>query len=108
MKNQEKEKEKNKFDNEKEDMISADIKIEQLAKDLKLFQYNNKLKNRPFNNDLLPKNNFSEDEYINALPIINSDNTILLNSKSQSRISSGIPLSRLNSEKMNNDVNIIL
>ena len=103
-KEKENEKENNKS-NGKEDMISADIKIEQLAKDLNLFQYNKNNKNVYLNNDLSNDNNFSDDEYTNALPNINSDNMSNINSKPQSRISSGTPHSRNYSGKIKNDAN---
>ena len=92
--------------NEKEDMESADIKIEQLAKDLNLFQNKKIYNNFRLNFDSLNKNKISEDEYNNILPAINSDNTNIVHSNSQSRLSSGTPRSRLYSGKFTNHTEI--
>lgn len=83
------------------DMETADIKIEQLAKDVRLFQ--NQRNFRKINiYDSFNKKIFSDNEYYNILPMINSDNSSYINSNSQSRISSGIPRSRLFSGKFSN------
>ena len=90
----------------KEGMETADIKIEQLAKDLHLFHNKNKNNNLKLNFDSLNKNKLSDDEYNNILPIINSDNSSIINSNSQSRISSGIPRFRLYSGKFTSNSEI--
>ena len=97
----------NKNNEEKTDMETADIKIEQLAKDINLFQNERKYRNYSLNNDSSNKNNFTDDEYNNVLPLIKSDNSTNLNSKSISRISSGIPRSRLYSGKFTNNTDIL-
>ena len=102
---------KNKNDNnkcdEKNDMETVDIKIEQIAKDINLFQNERKNRNYSLNYDSSNKNNFTDDEYNNVLPLIKSDNSTNLNSKSISRISSGIPRSRLYSGKFTNNTDIL-
>ena len=101
----------NKNDNnksdEKADMKTVDIKIEQLAKDINLFQNERKNRNYSLNYDSMNKNNFSDNEYNNILPLIKSDNSTNLNSKSISRISSGIPRSRLFSGKLSYNTDIL-
>ena len=86
-------------------METADIKIEQLAKDLNLFQNKNRNNSFKLKFDSLNKNKLLDDEY-NILPIINSENTSIINSNSQSRISSGIPRSRLYSGKFTSNTEI--
>ena len=101
----------NKNDNnkcdEKTDMETVDIKIEQIAKDINLFQNERKYRNYSLNYDSSNKNNFLDDEYNNILPLIKSDNSTNLNSRSISRISSGIPRSRLYSGKFANNTDIL-
>ena len=96
----------NKNNKEKTDMETADIKIEKLAKDINLYQNERKYRNFSINSNSQIKNNFFDDEYKNSLPIINSDNSSNKYSDSQSRISSGIPGTRLYSSKMTNNIKI--
>ena len=94
--------ENSKNSEEKTDMETVDIRIEQLAKDINLFQNERKYRRISINNNSSIKNSISDDEYKNILPIINSDNISNKYSNSQSRISSGNPRSRLYSGKLTN------
>ena len=96
----------NKNNEEKTDMETADIKIEQLAKDINLFQNERKYRRIGFNYNSANKNSFSDEEYKNILPIINSENSSNRYSNSQSRISSGNPRSRLYSGKLTNHTDL--
>ena len=96
----------NKNNEEKTDMETADIKIEQLAKDINLFQNERKYRCISYNYNSANKNSFSDEEYKNILPIINSENSSNRYSNSQSRISSGNNRSRLFSGKLTNHTDL--
>lgn len=75
-------------------METVGTKIQQLVKEMTLFQNEKQYRKRNIY-DSININNFSDDEYNNILPMINSDNSSYIYSSPQSRISSGIPRSRL-------------
>ena len=75
-------------------METVDTKIQQLIKEMRLFQNEKQYRKKNYY-DSININNFSDDEYNNILPMINNDNSSYIYSSPHSRISSGIPRSRL-------------